>query len=94
MVAADSASPPQRRFTFHGPIRIWDLAERRLSLGGRELWLAPEVQTGDLELGTEIVAKGYEGQQDGRWIVDVVTVTGVVEPWRRRPTRRGAQPPR
>jgi hypothetical protein len=92
MVALDSAST--RRFTFHGPVRILDLAERRLSLGGRDLWLAPEVETGELEIGTEIVAKGYEGERDDRWIVDVLTVTSVVQPWRRRLSRRSARPPR
>jgi hypothetical protein len=60
----------RHRFTFHGPIRIWDLAERRMSLGGRDLWLAPEIQTSNLALGTEIVAKGYEAEAGERWVVD------------------------
>ena len=60
MTIQDSASPP-RRFAFHGPIRIWDATERRLSLGGRDLWLAPGLSANELEVGTQIVAKGYEG---------------------------------
>src|SRR6185503_17522292 len=60
----------QQRFTLHGPIRIWDLEERRLSLGERSLWLAPDVSTSNLELGTEVVAKGYEEEHGKRWIVD------------------------
>lgn len=84
------AESTQRRFTIHGPVRIWDLAERRLSLGQRDLWLAPDVPTGDLELGTEVVVKGYEEEQ--RWIVDLLTVTRVV-PSRRRPiAARGSRP--
>ena len=70
------------RFTFHGPIRIWDLEERRFSLGGRELWLGPDVPTGDLDLGTEVVARGYEATPAERWVVDVITITSVVD---RRP---------
>ena len=58
----------QHRFTLHGPVRILDLAERRLSLGERNLWLAPDVPTSDLELGTEVVAKGLQGRaSDGSW---------------------------
>ena len=78
-----NAEPPSAlRFTLHGPIRIWDLAERRLSLGGRDLWLAQNVPTNDLDLGTEVVAKGYEAAPGERWIVDRITITSVVE---RRP---------
>jgi hypothetical protein len=85
--------PTRHRFTLHGPIRIWDLAERRLSLGGRELWLAPDVPTSNLDLGTEIVAKGYEAEAGERWVVDLITVTSVVESWRRRPSSlRGSRP--
>jgi hypothetical protein len=84
MSAALNSSSTPHRFTLHGPIRIWDLAERRLNLGGRYLWLAPEVPTSDLELGTEIVAKGYEEEHGERWIVDVITITTVVDSWRRR----------
>ena len=79
MTNPKSARP---RFTFHGPIRIWDLAERRFSLGGRELWLAPNVPTGDLDLGTEVVASGYTATPEERWVVDLITVTSVVD---RRP---------
>jgi hypothetical protein len=80
----------RRRFTLHGPIRIWDLAERRLSLGERDLWLAPDVPTGDLELGTEVVAKGYE--EERRWIVDLITITSVVASRRRPILARGSRP--
>ena len=76
--------PTRRRFTFHGPIRIWDLSERRLNLGGRNLWLAPDVPTSNLELGAEVVAKGYEAEADERWVVDLITITSV-EPSRQRP---------
>jgi hypothetical protein len=62
---------------------MWDPTERRLSLGGRELWLSPEVETGNLDLGTEVVAKGYEAQPGNRWIVDLLTVTSIVKAWRR-----------
>jgi len=79
----ESASIPPRRFTVHGPVRIWDPTERRLSLGGRELWLSPDVETGNLALGMEVVAKGYEGQPGDRWIVDLLTVTSTVKAWRR-----------
>jgi hypothetical protein len=82
----------RHRFTLHGPIRIWDLEERRLSLGERELWLAPDVPTSNLELGTEVVAKGYEDEQGQRWIVDTLTITRAVESWRRRPSVRGPRP--
>jgi hypothetical protein len=85
--------PTPRRFTFHGPIRICDLAERRLSLGGRDLWLAPEVQTSNLEVGTEIVAKGYEEEHGERWIVDFLTVTSTVKAWRRPVTPGSARRP-
>jgi len=74
--------PSALRFTLHGPVRIWDLAERRLNLGARDLWLAPNVPTGDLDLGTEVVARGVEGAPGERWIVDRITITSVVE---RRP---------
>ena len=65
------------RFTLYGPIRIWDLAERRLNLGRRDLWLAPGVPTTDLELGTEIVAKDYQAAAGERWVVDLITITSV-----------------
>jgi hypothetical protein len=82
----------RHRFTLHGPVRIWDLAERRLSLGGRDLWLAPDVPTSDLELGTEIVAKGYEAAAGARWIVDLITLA-TIDPSRQRPRlRRGSRP--
>ena len=82
----------RHRFTLHGPVRIWDFAERRLSLGGRDLWLAPDVPTNDLELGTEIVAKGYEAEAGERWVVDLITITSVA-PSRQRPrSLRGARP--
>ena len=84
--------PTRPRFTLHGPVRIWDLTERRLNLGGRDLWLAPEVPTSDLELNTAIVAKGYEAEPGERWIVDVITITSVVAPWRRRSPVRGSRP--
>jgi hypothetical protein len=84
--------PTRHRFTLHGPVRIWDLAERRLSLGGRDLWLAPDVPTSDLELGTEIVAKGYEAAAGERWVVDVITIARV-DPSRQRPRPlRGSRP--
>lgn len=70
------------RFTLHGPVRIWDLAERRLNLGGRDLWLGPSVTTSDLELGTEVIARGYEATPGERWVVDRITITSVVD---RRP---------
>jgi hypothetical protein len=79
----------RQRFTLHGPIRIWDLEERRLSLGERQLWLAPEIPTSNLELGTEVVAKGYQDEHAKRWIVDTLTITRAVEAWRRRPLPRG-----
>jgi hypothetical protein len=82
----------QHRFTLHGPIRIWDLEERRLSLGERSLWLAPDVSTSNLELGTEVVAKGYEEEHGKRWIVDALTITRAVESWRRRPLSRAPRP--
>lgn len=90
MTIPDSASPP-RRFAFHGPIRIWDATERRLSLGGRDLWLAPGISANELEVGTQIVAKGYEGLPGDHWIVDAVTITGIVNPWRPRPSLRRPQ---
>jgi hypothetical protein len=80
------------RFTFHGPIRLWDLAQRRLSLGGRELWLAPALLTSDLELGTEVVAKGYEAEPGEPWIVDHITVTRVDISRRRPRSLRGSRP--
>lgn len=80
----------RRRFTIHGPVRIWDLAERRLSLGQRDLWLAPDVPTGDLELGTEVVVKGYEDEQ--RWIVDLITITRLSASRRRPIAVRGSRP--
>jgi len=91
--ALDSASTP-RRFTLHGPIRIWDLTERRLSLGGRNLWVAPDVETGNLTLGTEIVAKGYEEEHGERWVVDLITITSTTPDTRRRPGMPGRARPR
>jgi hypothetical protein len=82
----------RHRFTFHGPIRIWDLAERRMSLGGRDLWLAPEIQTSNLDLGTEIVAKGYEAEAGERWVVDLVTITSVDASQQRPRSLRGSRP--
>ena len=90
--APDSASTP-RRFTLHGPIRIWDLTERRLSLGGRNLWVAPDVETSNLALGTEIVAKGYEEEHGERWVVDLITITSTMET-RHRPGMSGRVRPR
>src|SRR5262249_11203890 len=87
----ESASIPPRRFTFHGPVRIWDPTERRLRLGGPDVWLSPEVEMGNLALGTEGVAKGYEGQPGDRWIVDLLTVTSTVKAWRRSVTPGNAR---
>ena len=81
----------RQRFTLYGPIRIWDFAERRLSLGGRELWLAPNVPTNDLELGTEVVARGDEPAPGERWVVDLITITSVVK---HRPTSLRRSRPR
>jgi hypothetical protein len=80
----------RHRFTLHGPIRILDLAERRLSLGERDLWLAPDVPTSDLEFGAKVVAKGYK--EEGRWIVDLITITGAVASRRQPISLRGSQP--
>jgi hypothetical protein len=80
----------QPRFTLHGPIRILDLVERRLSLGQRDLWLAPDVPTSDLELGTEVVAKGYK--EEPRWIVDLITITSVVASRHRPISLRDSRP--
>jgi len=80
----------QHRFTLHGPIRILDLGERRLSLGERNLWLAPDVPTSDLEFGAEVVAKGYK--EEGRWIVDLIRITSVPASRRRPIALRGARP--
>ena len=80
----------RHRFTLHGPIRILDLAERRLSLGERDLWLAPDVPTSDLELGTEVVAKGYKDEL--RWIVDLITITSAVASRRQPMSLRGSRP--
>lgn len=89
MMNVDS-EPTRHRFTLHGPIRIWDLAERRLSLGERDLWLAPDVPTSDLELGTEVVARGYE--EERRWIVDLITITSAVASRRRPISVRSSRP--
>ncbi len=78
------------RFTLHGPIRILDLPERRLSLGERNLWLAPDVPTGDLEFGAEVVAKGYK--EEDRWIVDLITITSVAASRRRPISLRSSRP--
>ena len=80
----------RQRFTLHGPIRILDLAERRLSLGERNLWLAPDVPTSDLELGTEVVAKGYK--EELRWIVDLITITSVAASRHRPISLRSSRP--
>jgi hypothetical protein len=80
----------QHRFTLHGPVRILDLAERRLSLGERDLWLAPDVPTSELELGTEVVAKGYKDEL--RWIVDLITITSVGASRHRPVSLRGSRP--
>ena len=80
----------QPRFTLHGPIRILDLVERRLSLGERNLWLAPDVPTSDLELGTEVVAKGYK--EELRWIVDLITITSVAAARHRPISLRSSRP--
>jgi hypothetical protein len=80
----------QQRFTLHGPVRILDLAERRLSLGERNLWLAPDVPTSDLELGTEVVAKGYK--EELRWIVDLITITSVAASRHRPVSLRSSRP--
>jgi hypothetical protein len=84
--------PTPHRFTLHGPVRIWDLAERRLSLGARDLWLAPDVPTGNLELGMEIVAKGYEAEAGARWVVDLITIISVPASSRRPISLRGSRP--
>jgi hypothetical protein len=78
-----NAQTSPRRYTLYGPIRILDLSERRLSLGGRDLFLAPNVQTSHLDVGIEIVAKGYEEEHGDRWIVDTITITSVPDVWRR-----------
>ena len=70
----------------HGPVRLWDPTERRLRLGGRDLWLAADVQTGDLALDTQIIVKGYQEEPSERWIVDLVTVAASGP--RRRPIMR------
>ena len=80
----------RQRFTLHGPVRILDLAERRLSLGERNLWLAPDVPTSDLELGTEVVAKGYKEERG--WIVDLITITSAVASRRQPISLRGSRP--
>lgn len=81
--------PTRHRFTRHGPVRIWDPEERRLNLGGRDLWLEAHVPTSNLELGRGIVAKGYEGAH-GERIVDTIMISPVVDPWPRRSWRSRA----
>ena len=64
-----------------------------LSLGGRTLWLAPDVETSNLALGTEIVAKGYEEEHGERWVVDLITITNTTDT-QRRPGMPGRVRPR
>jgi hypothetical protein len=81
--------PNRPRFTLHGPVLIWDPVERRLNLGGRDLWLEAHVPTNHLDLGRGIVAQGYEGAH-GERIVDSITISTFVDSWRRRSWRSRA----
>jgi hypothetical protein len=57
------------------------------------LWVAPDVETGNLALGSEIVAKGYEEEHGERWVVDLITITSTMDT-RRRPGMSGRVRPR
>jgi hypothetical protein len=64
--------PEAFKFVFSRRVGHWEPKERKLTIGGRTVWVPATLPIPDLEAGAKIVASGQK-RPDGRWIMTQLT---------------------